>query len=114
MKKLFITCFLIVTAIIFYQCSSAKKTTVATPSVTYKNQVHTLVMNNCAPCHIPEKGGNKKPLDTYTSLRESINDVIDRIELNPGERGFMPFKKAKLSDSIIAIFKAWQAQGMAE
>jgi hypothetical protein len=35
--------------------------------------------------------------------------------LNPGERGFMPFKKtAKLSDSTIAVFKQWKEDGLGE
>ena len=41
--------------------------------------------------------------------------MIRRIELNPTDKGFMPFRKTeKLSDSTIAVFKQWKADGMLE
>jgi hypothetical protein len=71
-------------------------------------------MNNCSPCHIPAKGGNKKAYDNYGNVKNDIDDIIRRISLNPGDRGFMPFKHAKLSDSTIAVFVKWKADGLAE
>jgi hypothetical protein len=71
-------------------------------------------MNNCTPCHIPSKGGNKKPYDVYANVKTDIDEMIRRIELNPTDKGFMPFKKAKLHDSTIAVFKKWRADGLLE
>ena len=85
-----------------------------TQEITNTNNVHTLVMNNCSPCHIPEKGGKKKALDNYTAVKDNLPEIIKRIEMYPGEKGFMPFKRERLNDSTIAVFKAWQAEGMAE
>ena len=46
---------------------------------------------------------------------KDIDEMIRRIELNPGEKGFMPFKKKeKLSDSTVNVFKKWRDQGLAE
>ena len=40
--------------------------------------------------------------------------MITRISLTPAEKGFMPFKNAKLSDDVIAVFKQWRSDGMLE
>ncbi|MES1218310.1 MAG: hypothetical protein ABUT20_22580, partial [Bacteroidota bacterium] len=68
----------------------------------------------CSPCHIPAKGGNKKPYDNYANVSKDIDAMIQRIQLNPTDKGFMPFKGKKLSDSTIAIFQKWKADGLLE
>jgi mono/diheme cytochrome c family protein len=117
MKKyslLFITA---ATSLMLTYCGSSKKATATkvVPKSTYALAVSTVIMNNCAPCHIPAKGGNKKPYDNFANVKTDIDDIIRRIEMNPTDRGFMPFKKnAKLSDSTIAVFKQWKADGLLE
>jgi hypothetical protein len=34
-------------------------------------------------------------------------NIVRRIELNPNEKGFMPFRKTRLSEEEIAVFKKW-------
>ena len=83
--------------------------------MVYENSLQTLIVGNCSPCHVPQKGGQKKSYDNYTNVKADIDEIIRRIELNPGERGFMPFKKTeKLGDSTVAVFKQWKADGMLE
>ena len=87
----------------------------AVPKLTYENNLQIVIMANCVPCHIPAKGGNKKPYDNYANVKTDIDEMIRRIELNPGDRAFMPFRKeAKLSDSTIAVFKQWRDDGLLE
>ena len=119
MKKYFVLAGMCLTVLLFSNCHSTKKvttttTTVEAPKIRYESSVQTVIAANCTPCHFPAKGGNKKPLDTYAAVQANIDDMIRRIELNPTDRGFMPFKHAKLSDSTIAIFKQWKADGMME
>ncbi len=115
MKKFFVIAITGFTIILLSNCSSAKKTTkVEVPKLTYETNMTATIMSNCTPCHIPSKGGNKKAYDNYANVKTDIDEMIRRIELNPGDRGFMPFKKAKLSDSTIAVFKQWKADGMLE
>jgi uncharacterized membrane protein len=115
MKK-FITLVAMATAlIILTNCSSSKKATAAAPpKLTYETSIQTLVVANCSPCHIPSKGGNKKPYDNFANVKTDIDEMVRRMELNPGDRGFMPFKRAKLSDSTIAVFKKWKEDGLME
>jgi mono/diheme cytochrome c family protein len=113
-KSIFIFC-AVATAMIFYNCNSAKKAAAAKPAPsTYEANLQTVIMANCSPCHIPAKGGNKKAYDNYANTKADIEEIIRRIELNPGDRGFMPFKHPKLSDSTIAVFKQWRTDGMLE
>ena len=37
-----------------------------------------------------------------------------RIKLNPGDKGFMPFKHAKLSEAEITVFEKWVKEGLTE
>lgn len=116
MKKYYLVAVLGASAIMLANCGPSKKATAAMPApkTTYETSVSTVIMNNCTPCHIPSKGGNKRPYDNYANVKSDIDEIIHRIELNPGDRGFMPFKHARLSDSTIAVFKQWKADGMLE
>ena len=116
MKRYYVLVLLIATAIIFSYCSSSKKASKSPPpKMVFENSLQTLIVGNCSPCHIPQKGGQKKAYDNYANVKADIDDIIRRIELSPTERGFMPFRKTeKLSDSTIAVFKQWKADGLLE
>ena len=112
MKKLFSLSILITAVICFSNCHSSKK--LAKTKVTYQANIQVLVATNCSPCHFPDKNGMKKPLNSYTAVRDNIDEILHRIELKPEEKGFMPFKHPRLSDSTIAVFKQWHDKGMPE
>ncbi|HEY4147419.1 MAG TPA: hypothetical protein VGM41_00755 [Chitinophagaceae bacterium] len=118
MKKLTVFTTIVLVVLIFSYCTHSKKVTAsAAPAVvklTYEGDLKPLIMGKCAPCHIPASGGSKKPYDTYAAVKGDIDDMIHRISLNPGDRGFMPSRKSKLSDSTVAVFKQWKADGMLE
>lgn len=122
MKKFFVFSGILVSAFILSQCCGPKQVTGTAeatppppPKSTYKTDMVSLVAANCSPCHIPANGGKKKPYDNYANVKADIDEMIHRIELNPTDRGFMPFRKsAKLSDSTIAAFKKWKTDGMLE
>lgn len=116
MKKFFVLSAIVTSVFLFANCHSAKKAmnTAVVAKFTYEANLQTVIMANCVPCHIPAKGGNKKPYDNYANVKTDIDEIIHRIELNPDERGFMPFKRAKLSDSSIAVFKKWRDDGLME
>lgn len=100
-------------AVLLANCSSTKKTAVTAPLVTYAGNVEKLVVANCSPCHFPAKGGNKLSFASADTIKANIDEIIARIERHPGEKGFMPFKRARLSDSTINVFKQWKADGLA-
>jgi hypothetical protein len=115
MRKIFIAASLLASAVLFYNCHGSRKATASKPAATtFDGELKAVIETNCAPCHIPAKGGNKRPYDNFENVKSDIDDIIRRIELNPTDRGFMPFKRAKLSESTIAIFKKWKADGLNE
>ena len=113
MKKNFVLACLIATAFVFYNCHGSKKATSSAPKLTYDTNLKAVIETNCTPCHIAGKG-NKKPYDNFANVKTDIDEMIRRIELNPEERGFMPFKHPKLPDATIAIFKQWRSDGLLE
>src|SRR5688572_10548166 len=115
MKKYSVVFLLAGVAVVFSYCSGSKKAAKTPPKLAYASSIQTLIVGNCSPCHIPEKGGKKKPYDNYANVKEDIDEIIRRIELSPTERGFMPFKKTeKLSDSSVAVLKQWKNGGLLE
>jgi hypothetical protein len=115
MKKYYALLLLVATAIMFSYCGNSKKLSKsAPPKMVYENSLQTLIVGNCSPCHIPQKGGQKKSYDNYANVKGDIDEIIRRIELHPDEKGYMPFKRERLSDSTIAVFKQWKTDGLLE
>lgn len=120
MKKFFIITSFSASILVLSNCNSAKKTAASAPPepkplVTYASKVQATIAGYCSPCHLPSQGGFKKAYDNYANVKTDIDEIIRRIELNPTDKGFMPFKKtAKLGDSTINVFKQFKADGVLE
>jgi uncharacterized membrane protein len=120
MKQFFLLLTL-TTVIVFAACSKkanpAKTTASEAPkvkSVTYNADVMPLLQAKCSPCHIPSKGGNKANFENYESAKKYAVEILPRIQLNPGDRGFMPMRNPKLPEDEIAKLKQWIDQGLLE
>ena len=116
MKKIYVLAAIVMISTALTYCSSAKKAAkaAAAAKTTYSTAVAPVVAATCSPCHISGKG-NKKPYDNYANVKTDIDEMIKKIELNPGDRGFMPFRRAtKLSADTIAIFKKFKEDGLLE
>ncbi len=70
-------------------------------------------MNSCSPCHIPPEG-KKKSYNNYAAVKADIDAILTSIQKNPNEKGFMPMRHPKLSDSTINVFVQWKNNGLAE
>lgn len=117
MKKVLLFSFLSITAFIISFCSSPRRVTSSTAEpakLNFESHLTPVIQGNCSPCHIPSKGGNKLAFDNYENVKTNIDSILRRINLNPGEKGFMPFRKTKLPDSTIAVFQKWKEDGLIE
>lgn len=110
MKKLLLFALFLTTIAIFEFCSGSKKVQKSAAMVSYASNVQPVVAANCSPCHV---GSNprQKNLGSYDAIKNNIDEIITRINKNPDEKGFMPFKHAKLPDSTIQVFVNWRANG---
>ena len=116
MKKLFIASFVLFAGYLI-ACSPTKTAQVTPPpqviAVNYADNVHPLVMTHCTPCHIEGKG-KMTSYNNFTNASKGIDEILVRINRNPGEPGFMPAKHPKLSDSTIQVFASWKRDGLVE
>lgn len=113
MKKLLFLLVLASGSLVLVKCGTSKKAAAANSGPSYGKEVMAVVQANCTPCHVPDKGGRKKAYDNYENVKADIDDIIRRIELEPGQRGFMPFKKEqKIDQASIDVFKKWKEMGM--
>lgn len=103
-----------VSIFVFVACTqkaSPGKTIVKT---NYQADIIPLLQARCSPCHLPTKGGRKADFENYEAAKKYAADMVTRVLRNPGEKGFMPFKGAKLPEEEISVFKKWVEQGMLE
>lgn len=117
MKKIYVFAGMAILLLGLTYCSSSKKVTAAAvaPKPTYAATLAPVIADKCSPCHIPSKGGNKKAYDNYANVKADIDEIIRRIELNPADKGFMPFKKSqKLAADTVAVFKSFKDGGLVE
>ena len=116
MKKIYVFIGMAILTVGLTYCSSAKKAAkqAAAAKTTYATAVAPVISAACAPCHIAGKG-NKKPYDNYANVKSDIDDILRRIELNPTDKGFMPFRRSyKLGADTIAIFRKFKEDGALE
>ena len=84
-----------------------------TETVTYKKNVKTIMDNNCVVCHSATGSVSYFPLTDYTSVKNSVNEIIDRIQRPNGDPLKMP-KGGTLSQDNINMIIKWKADGLLE
>ncbi len=94
-------------------CLSSRKARMRMTTVTYSADVMPIIEARCTPCHFPP-GGNKLPLNTYAAVKSNIEEILERVKLNPSDPHFMPWrsKKPPLSDSLVNVLAQWKEKGM--
>lgn len=89
------------------------KITVNPPKVTFVADIKPLLTASCTPCHMPG-GANPNKWDDYTSVKNKISVILDRVQREPTAAGFMPKGGTKLSAANIALLNKWVADGVLE
>jgi hypothetical protein len=92
-------------------CTTTKNAAGKIQTVSYEADVAPILQERCTPCHFPD-GGKRRFLDTHQAVKENIDSILYRVQLQPDQKGFMPFKSKKppLSDSLINVLKTWRNQ----
>ena len=102
------------TAITLFAACNKKASVAKVVLTNYNTDILPLVQAKCAPCHLPSKGGNKANFENYESAKKYGAQMLDRVMIAPGQRGFMPKNHDKLADTEIALIKKWIDQGLLE
>ena len=116
MKKLAKLNVLLVIALAFTVTLSCKKdeAPVAPKLLTYNADVKSIFVANCTPCHLA--GGFKvNKWDDYTTAKNNVSLILDRIQRDVSAVGFMPKGGTKpVSTAEIAKIKQWVTDGLLE
>ena len=96
-------------------CKSSQKATTkkSEPIISYSQNIAPILERSCTPCHFPEQG-KKKMLNTYDAVKENIDDILRRVQLDVSDKEYMPFKSKKpaLSKEEIDVLNGWVKQKM--
>jgi uncharacterized membrane protein len=78
--------------------------------------VKKIMETNCTGCHSGKVDPIAQPaLISYADVKASVgNNLIDRISLEKGAKGFMPQGRNKLPQASIDLIKKWKAEGYKE
>jgi len=73
----------------------------------YTENIKSIIESNCTACHSGSGPSGGLLLDTYTTAFNAVKsgDVLDRIQREPGEPGFMPPSGQKLSAENISLIQ---------
>lgn len=113
MKKICLSLVLLCAFVLQFCTASKNSKSNKVAKITYMDNIQPIVSTSCAPCHIPPQG-NKKAYNTYAAVKGDIDDILTRINRNPGEKGFMPMRHPKLSADTLNIFAKWKSDGLLE
>mgnify|MGYP000663100911 CR=1 FL=1 len=87
------------------------------PSIDRVEKIKPIFDSNCISCHSsPPINGSGISLTTYNSVKSSIENtnLIDRINWQPGQSGFMPLGGSRLPQNLIDLIIQWQLEGFIE
>lgn len=81
--------------------------------ITYLADIKPLLTTSCTPCHMAG-GANPNKFDDYSTTKNKITTILDRVQREPSAAGFMPRNGTKLSAANIALLNKWVADGLLE
>ncbi|MEL1239911.1 c-type cytochrome [Flavobacterium flavipallidum] len=85
--------------------------------VTYKQNVKSIIDNNCISCHgaTPTNGASFS-LVTYTQVKNAMQNrgLLNRISLNNGNSLLMPQGGPRMPQATIDVVAKWQQDGLLE
>lgn len=85
--------------------------------VTYKQNVKSIIDNNCISCHgATPANGAPMSLVTYSQVKNAMQNrgLLNRISLNNGNSLLMPQGGSRLPQATIDIVAKWQQDGLLE
>jgi hypothetical protein len=116
MRKLTKLNLLMVAALVYTMILSCKKdeAVVAPKLLTYNADIKSILVANCAPCHLAG-GVRANKWDDYTTTKNNVSSILDRIRRDVSAAGFMPRGGTRpVSAADIAKIDQWMKDGLLE
>ena len=73
--------------------------------VSFASEIKPILNGNCTGCH--------SNYSDYTSTKNDVDKILNRIQRQPGSTGFMPQGGQALTAAQIELIKKWKADGLA-
>ncbi|MFZ9981434.1 MAG: c-type cytochrome [Cyclobacteriaceae bacterium] len=73
--------------------------------VSFTADIKPILTGNCTGCH--------SNYNDYTSTKNDVEEILNRIQRQPGSTGFMPQGGQALSAAQIELIKKWKEEGLA-
>lgn len=120
--KITVFIFTIAVAFLMLSCTNASESDLidqVDPEIviTYTEYIKPIFDSNCIACHSnPAINGAGVPLTTLSEVQNSIEntDLIERINRQSGEGGFMPLGGSRIPQASIDLIEQWESEGFAE
>ena len=107
-KLSFLVLFSIIIAMV--SCSKDEDPVV---KITYNKDAKPIFVASCTPCHVTG-GANPNKWDDYTSAKNKIDLILDRVNRDATATGFMPKNGTKLPAATITTLTQWKTDGLLE
>ena len=73
----------------------------------YEESVAPILTQNCIGCHSGSTPSGSLSLETYSSVKNGMGSVLDRVNRVQGSSGFMPQSGSKLHETDLDILQTF-------
>ncbi len=73
----------------------------------YSEEVSPIMEQSCTGCHSGVAPSGGLGLDSYSSVRNSMGPILDRVNREEGTSGFMPQGSSKLTGNELSILQTF-------
>ena len=81
--------------------------------ITFEKDIKVILSNTCGPCHMAN-GDRINKWDTYSKTKTFITNIMERVNKQPNNDGFMPKNGKKLSFDELEKLQKWINDGLLE
>lgn len=113
MKTKFLFMTAIVAVLFLASCSKEDDPAPVVIKTTYNKDIKPILVAKCSPCHLAG-GANPNKWDDFTTSKNKIDFIINRVNREAGAAGFMPLNGTKLPAAELALIAKWKADGLLE
>ncbi|MBM3178614.1 MAG: hypothetical protein FJZ78_11480 [Bacteroidetes bacterium] len=90
----------------FPKALTLKVSATVAPPVSFATEIKPILQARCVSCH--------SEFSDYTSVKNKVDVILNRVQREPTAAGFMPQGGNPLTQAQIDLIKKWKAEGLAQ